>query len=299
MKIVCNNIPYDGKIQQLIADPICDYAMVISKDDKDPNHGVIVCTSGETSHNHMIYLTEINDRIVGNDSDLVRTQHPNQIKSQVWLTKDFLRSSDMPKKDIRVYQYYDQVYTETLVVNFYGGPGIRKSTMMLELAAKLKRKGIETEIAYENAKLHVYDNSLDLLKDQLTIFAEQYRSINRLLGKVQVIITDSPLLLSHIYGRLNNYNLPDEFYDLVTKCHDNMRNMDILLTRGSSDTYSQVGRVQDANESLNIDESIKCLLNETTEYYYLCNNTSDEVDQLSDWISDCLSHGSHKFKEIR
>lgn len=91
------------------------------------------------------------------------------------------------------------VQRATMVVNLYGGPGAGKTTAAWELAAELKKQGVVTEYVPEYAKELVWDDRLDLLdgsaEHQRAILREQKRRLERLRGKVDIIVTDSPVLL--------------------------------------------------------------------------------------------------------
>ena len=88
---------------------------------------------------------------------------------------------------------------KTLVVNLFGGACTGKSTLASELFKDLKIKGVDCEIVYEYARELIWEGNLEKLKDQQSVFAEQRWRIVRLLNKVEVIITDSPITNSIIY----------------------------------------------------------------------------------------------------
>jgi len=132
-----------------------------------------------------------------------------------------------------------------LVVNLFGGPGCGKSTVAAGLFYELKRNGLSAELVTEFAKDCIWEERHVLLEeDQLFILAEQHRRIYRLRGKVDIIITDSPLVLSALY--FNDLNVYSEPYfkafclDLFSK----YPNLNILLKRNPVFTYDANGRTQ-------------------------------------------------------
>ena len=132
---------------------------------------------------------------------------------------------------------------KTIVVNIFGVPGAGKSTLALGIAHALSVKGHRVELIQEFAKEKVWEEALKVLDDQTYIFAKQSRRMNRVRGKVDYIVTDSPLMLSHLYGA----DEPQAFLDLVTETFNSFNNVNIFLERGHK--YDPVGRIQTEGES--------------------------------------------------
>lgn len=86
------------------------------------------------------------------------------------------------------------------VINFFGGPGSGKSTLAAGLFYEMKKSGINCELITEYAKEIIWDGHGNLLARQNKILALQEERLNRLEGKVDYAITDSPLLLSLFYA---------------------------------------------------------------------------------------------------
>lgn len=137
-----------------------------------------------------------------------------------------------------------------LVVNLYGGPGSGKSTLAAGVFSLLKLQNINAELVTEFAKELVWDESLKVLECQEYVFGEQYRRLKRLEGKVDVAITDSPLLLSNIYGDPDN---PD-FHQLVLEKYREFDNLDVIVCRVKP--FNPAGRLQNEGESRNLDKKI-------------------------------------------
>ena len=90
----------------------------------------------------------------------------------------------------------------TLIVNLYGGPGTGKSSGAAYIFSKLKMAGIDAEYVTEFAKDKVWENNTEAFKCQFYISGKQAFRISRCFGKVDVIITDSPIVLGKIYADL-------------------------------------------------------------------------------------------------
>lgn len=89
--------------------------------------------------------------------------------------------------------------TTTFVLDFYAGPGAGKSTLATETFSCLKRQGEKVELVREYVKGWAYRNEPIGRWDGLYLLAKQLRQESTLYGKVDVIVTDSPLLLSAVY----------------------------------------------------------------------------------------------------
>jgi len=151
----------------------------------------------------------------------------------------------------------------SLIINFFGGPGIGKSTQAAGLFTKMKKSHMDVELTYEFPKVVAWEENHSAIKDQFYITANQHRNISRLYGKVKYIIVDSPIILGMVYK--DRYSVEPEypamFYDesfdhFVLNLFKKYNNLNIFLNRDDS-SYDENGRFQDLNESKEIDEDIK------------------------------------------
>lgn len=144
----------------------------------------------------------------------------------------------------------------TLVVNLYGGPGTGKSTTAALTFGVLKQIGVNAELVTEYAKDRVWDEHFSIFSNQIYVFGKQYHRLHRLLNKVDVVVTDAPLLLSLYYGT----NVPPSFRQLVLDTYSSMNNLDIFLRRVKP--YNPSGRMQTEDEARDIDVKLAALLSE-------------------------------------
>lgn len=171
----------------------------------------------------------------------------------------------------------------TLVVNLYGGPGTGKSTNAALAFGKVKLKGVNAEYPTEFAKDLTWEGRNKALGFQPYVIGKQMYKIHRLIGQVDVIITDSPIMLTWIYG---SKQLPDSFYRFVLDLHNSWNTLDIFLRRDLKlHPYNPKGRNQSIEEACAIDAQIAAVLNTCSidhHYVNVCDDgsTSDQIVEL-------------------
>ena len=143
-----------------------------------------------------------------------------------------------------------------IIVNLFGAPGSGKSTGAAYIFSQLKMLGVDAELVTEFAKDKVWENNTEVLNNQTYVFGKQHFRISRCADKVDVIVTDSPLLLSAIYN--HSELLGEEFNDLVAKIFKSYTSVNYFISR--SKPYNPNGRLQTEKESDGIADEIKTLL---------------------------------------
>lgn len=183
---------------------------------------------------------------------------------------------------------------KTAVVNMLAGPGAGKTTCAWEIAAELKKHGIVTEYVSEYAKELVWDGKNEFLdgslEHQKILLKEQLRRIDRLIGKVDVIVTDSPILLNPIYLKEQDA----EYEKLVMQRFNQYNNINVFVQR-NQDVFEQEGRIHNLQQSRDIDNRILGFMDrfnvEYKIYYHqninnICVN--DVVHRLNNTIQEVL-----------
>lgn len=172
----------------------------------------------------------------------------------------------------------------TVVVNMFAGPGAGKTTCAWEIASALKKRGRVVEYVSEVAKEYVWDGNTEMLdgsiKSQRSLLEEQDRRVQRLMGKVEVIVTDSPILLNAIYLKEQNADFNSEVINRFKK----QRNFNVFVERGKK--YEKEGRIHNYEESLNIDQQIQDLLSDNQFYYkkYTYNQIKQCVENINNYV---------------
>ena len=107
---------------------------------------------------------------------------------------------------------------------------------------------MSVEIAHEVAKDLVWENRMDILReDQLIVFAEQHRRVARLIGKVDYVIVDCPLLMCIPY-------ICEGFYKnlepLIVESWNAFDNISFVLERSPDAVYVEDGRYHNKQQSI-------------------------------------------------
>lgn len=146
----------------------------------------------------------------------------------------------------------------TQVINLFGAPGAGKSTLAAKLFALMKESYMNVELVTEYAKDLHYDGVKNEDYEQSIVFAEQHKRVKRLIGKVDFVITDSPLMLSAFYSLKTDY--PASFADFALELSQRYNNINLLIKRNHQ--YDPSGRFQDEAGSDAIHEELELYLNE-------------------------------------
>jgi hypothetical protein len=144
--------------------------------------------------------------------------------------------------------------------------------------SKLKLAGINCEYVSEYAKDKVWENSLDVLDNQVYVFAKQHHRIDRLLGKVDIILCDSPIVLSWAYSKLKS----PEFKNLIYAEHHKMSSLNILIER--TKTYQSMGRKESEEEAREKDSEIEQLLLEFEIPTVSVQCTEEDIERIAEKI---------------
>ena len=161
----------------------------------------------------------------------------------------------------------------TLVVNYFGGPGSGKSIFAAETFAKLKWRGILAELATEYVKTKLWEGHKNIFDNQLYILGKQHLITKRLLGKVRVAVTDSPFLMGCVYDKDDNTFL----HQLIVEEFKKLHTYNVFLNRDTT-KFEKEGRYQNLEQSIEIANKIKHLL------------TSNNIVRSEEHTSELQSH---------
>ena len=172
-----------------------------------------------------------------------------------------------------------------LVVNLFAPPGAGKSTGAAYIFSKLKIAGINAELVTEFAKDKVWEENDEVFKNQAYIFGKQSFKMSRCRDKVDVIITDSPLLLSSLYNE--DEVLGEDFDKVVKNVFDSYTNLNFFIKRVKP--YNPVGRRHSEEESNALVQPIIDLLDRNNIVYEEINGDIQGYDEIVNHVIEYLS----------
>ena len=136
------------------------------------------------------------------------------------------------------------------VINICGVPNSGKTSLSSYIFSDLKSKGINCELVSEAAKIAVYEKTKHKIWNQPLIFGEQLQGLLRVIDEVDVVITDSPLILGIAYT-------PDCFSslkDVIEQSYSYFNNYCYVLPIHKN--FQKSGRRHSEEESKNLHERI-------------------------------------------
>lgn len=166
---------------------------------------------------------------------------------------------------------------DALVVNIFGGPGTGKSTLAAHLFAQLKMQHVETACPEEHAKLAIWSGQPWLLDQQAILLGRTWETLNALMGRVEVVICDSPLLLCSTYAGEKE---PSCFHDFVVDLHQRTHRLNLFIERPLDQSYSTNGRRESEDQALVMDHRIKKSLHDAGEPFTKVSGSDDIVGQI-------------------
>lgn len=172
---------------------------------------------------------------------------------------------------------------ETLIVNLYGAPGAGKSSGAAYIFYQLKQHGINCEMVTEYAKDKVWEQHNEVFKDQCYIFGHQHFRMSRLIDKVDVIITDSPLMLGAYYS-------PDIFKkELTSIALKSFTNPHFNFFIKRVKKYNPKGRFQTESESDKVSEELNHFLTENNINFTVVEGNEKGYDSIVKCVLDSIA----------
>lgn len=170
----------------------------------------------------------------------------------------------------------------TQCLNFFAGPGSGKSSIATGVFSILKHHNVNCEYTGEYAKTLAWDGRLTGKVNSLKIFAEQHHRQFILDGKVDIIISDSPLLLSSAYVK----PFDELFHAMVSREFKKYSNMNYFILREKE--FIQKGRKENFEESKKMDENIYSLLEREQIPFKVVDGNYNAVNDIVEEVLERL-----------
>lgn len=139
------------------------------------------------------------------------------------------------------------------VVNFFGAPCVGKSTLAANIFYKLKKySNYNVELVTEVAKDLCWENNEIALHDQLYVAGCQSYRLSRLKDKVDIVVTDAPLLLQTVYYGLNNRPNYTDFENVIAGHFREYRNINFMMYPRDNREYEKAGRNYNHDDQVKI-----------------------------------------------
>lgn len=244
----------------------------------------------------VIYLTPpsmeiLEKRLTSRGTDVNIEQRLEKAKFEMLFEKD----ADFVVKNGEVYETYSKIseyinndmnnkYSDTLVVNLFAPPGSGKSTTAAGIFYLLKTKGVNCELVNEYAKDKTWEESFNVLNNQVYMLGKQHHRMFRLLNKVDVIITDSPLFMQQIYTKDNVLD------DFIKYEFNKFNNLNFYINRVKP--YNPKGRNQTESESDVLGKEIIDILQKDNIEYITFNGDESCAENMTNIILEKINGGN-------
>lgn len=170
----------------------------------------------------------------------------------------------------------------SVVINLLGGSGLGKSTTAALLFGELKLAEQDVELVQEYAKEWAWEGRKILNEHQDHICDEQHKRESRLYGKVEFIITDSPLILGPVYQKF--YSGTDSvFAKIDTRIKEAEQNgivyKNFLLTRNK--LFNPKGRFETEDQAKQVDAFLRAyLIEKNIPFIEIASTDRDRVSEI-------------------
>lgn len=162
---------------------------------------------------------------------------------------------------------------KTTVINLFAGPSTGKTTLATRLFSELNisKPFGEPSLLLEYAKELIYQGRFDLLDDQPHVTGEQCRRLSIYIDNVDIVITDSPILLGLVYSKPHYL---EETKKIIDSISDRVENINFFIERMGKE-FDPVGRIGNISDAIKKDQEIKEMLAASGTPYHTIQNQFD------------------------
>lgn len=174
------------------------------------------------------------------------------------------------------------------LINIIGAPGVGKSTISALLFAYMKMRGYVVEYVQEYVKKLVWTRDFDSINNQYYLSKKTFETLDQIVssGSIQYCISDGPLLHGLVYNLQNTYNTSnvEKTERFILECINKFNNINIYLERVPGRPYEIAGRIHTEDESIEVGNLLKDLLERNGMKYVSFAADPANVDKIIDYI---------------
>jgi len=142
-------------------------------------------------------------------------------------------------------------------INLYAGPCAGKSTIAAHVFSHFRAKQVNIELVTEYVKSWAYEERKITSYDQLYLLAKQLRQEDLILRNgVDLIVTDSPILLSACYAQKYGFPSVSALREIAAEFEKTYPSLNIFIERGRT-PYNQSGRYETYEQAVEMDAAIE------------------------------------------
>lgn len=174
----------------------------------------------------------------------------------------------------------------TKVINLLGGSGLGKSTTAALLYGEMKQRGYNVELVREYVKEWAWAGKKVGRFGQPIIYGQQLQRETDLYGKVDFIVTDSPLVLCPVYQQFyaGHDSLKTQVLnDIRLARAEGVDHMNFLLDRRKP--FKEDGRFETEAMAKEVDRAVKGFLDyHKIHYVFVDTPDNNRINYILDYI---------------
>lgn len=178
----------------------------------------------------------------------------------------------------------------TILINLFGASSAGKSSLMADLFTAIKQMGITVEMCPEVVKQWAWDGIFPNKYDQYYLLGQEIKQQSRLFGKVEIAISDSPVMQNAFYNwylndRDNLFDPSLEYQKMAEE--DKHLFLNFMLIRNKP--FETKGRYQTEEESNIISHKlIQYLETRNVKYDLVPGKDKERVDFIVETVAEIL-----------
>ena len=139
-------------------------------------------------------------------------------------------------------------------INFFGGPGVGKSTLAALTFGWLRARGESAELVQEWVKAWAYLGRQCRSFDEVFVLANQMHAEDQFFqAGVKLVVTDSPLYLQCVYALRRKMKVANDLWKIATRFEEAYPSINFIVDRDPDVAYEQAGRYENLNDAVAMD----------------------------------------------